>query len=364
MHRSETRSSIQSNWVKETLISGDATGLLITHLPHIRWACGFTGSSGFLLVREDSLHLLTDRRYETQVTLEVQKAQTHIGSHDLVNLAINEGLVDEKDRLLVQPEYLTLAELTNWEKLLPGISLLPRENLLHSHVAIKSEDAMDWMRKAQLISDSVFREVCKSITPGIREHELAAMIDYQHKLRGASSMAFETIVAFGANSALPHARPGNQKLRLGDAVLLDFGCMFNGYASDMTRTLFCGTPQKEFIFAYEAVQEAQDQAIHIMHAGIKASEIDQASRSILTSHGLGKFFSHSTGHGIGLEVHEWPRISKNSPDTLLKGYTVTIEPGVYLSGKFGIRIEDTVLIGSSGCERLSHIERDLITFGA
>ncbi|MCY3595092.1 MAG: aminopeptidase P family protein [Bacteroidetes bacterium] len=362
MHNSEPGSGIQGSWVQETLTSEDATGLIITHLPHIRWACGFTGSNGFLLVREDKLHLFTDRRYETQVTLEVQQAQIHIGSRDLVNHAINKNLVDAADRLLVQPEYMTLAEFTHWETSLSGISLLPRKNLLNSHVAVKSEGAIARMRQAQLISDSVFKEVCESIAPGVRENELAAMIDYRHMIRGASGMAFETIVAFGANSALPHARPSNQKLRIGDPVLLDFGCIFNGYASDMTRTLYCGVPEGEFRTAYKAVQEAQDQAIQVAHDGIKTSEVDQAARSILTSKGLGEFFSHSTGHGIGLEVHEWPRISANSSATLLKGHTVTIEPGVYLPDKFGIRIEDTVVIGSSTCERLSYIERDLITF--
>ncbi|MXZ17746.1 MAG: aminopeptidase P family protein [Rhodothermaceae bacterium] len=361
VHNSEPGSGIQNRWVQETLTSEDATGLLITHLPHIRWACGFTGSNGFLLVRDDELHLFTDRRYETQVTLEVQQAQIHIGSRDLVNHAINKGLVNTTDRLLIQPEYMTLAEFTHWETLLPGISLFLRKNLLNSHVAVKSEDAIARMQQAQLISDSVFKEVCELITPGIRENELAAKIDYHHMIRGASRMAFETIVAFGANSALPHARPSNQKLRIGDPVLLDFGCIFNGYASDMTRTLYCGVPGGEFRTAYKAVQEAQDQAIQVAHDGIKTSEVDQAARSILTSKGLGEFFSHSTGHGIGLEVHEWPRISANSSATLLKGHTVTIEPGVYLPDKFGIRIEDTVVIGSSACERLSHIERDLIT---
>lgn len=362
MHNSEPGLGIQDSWVQETLTSEDATGLLVTHLPHIRWACGFTGSNGFLLVREDKLHLFTDRRYETQVILEVKQAEVHIGSHDLVSHAKNEGIVNAADRLLIQPEYMTLSEFTHWEASLSGISLLPRKNLLDSHVAVKSENAIARMREAQLISDSVFKEVSELITPGIRENELAAMIDYHHMIRGASGMAFETIVAFGANSALPHARPSNRKLRTDEPVLLDFGCIFNGYASDMTRTLYCGRPRGEFRTAYKAVQEAQDQAIQVAHAGVKTSKIDLAARSILTSNGLGEFFSHSTGHGIGLEVHEWPRISANSLATLLEGHTVTIEPGVYLPDKFGVRIEDTVVIGSSACERLSHIERDLITF--
>ena len=361
MCSSASRVGIQGSWIQETLTSEQATGILITHLPHVRWACGFTGSNGFLLVKEERLHLFTDRRYETQVTLEVHGAQIHIGAHNLIDLAKNEGLIRATDRLLIQPEYMAVADLYRWETAFPGISLIPRENLLNRRVAVKSEEAIAKMRQAQSISDAVFQEIIPHITPGIREIELAALIDYEHRLRGASGMAFETIVAFGANSALPHARPGNRALGMDEPVLLDFGCSFDGYTSDMTRTLHCGEPPgAEFRAVYEAVQEAQEQAVKVAHAGVDASAVDDAARSNLASRGFGDFFSHSTGHGIGLEVHEWPRISASSSAILEKRQTITIEPGVYLPGKFGVRIEDTVGIGASACERLSHIERDLI----
>lgn len=353
-------SGIQGSWIQETLKSENATGMLITHLPHVRWACGFRGSNGFLLVRDGELHLLTDRRYETQAMLEAHSTMIHIGSHDLVNLTKKKSLVHRYDRLIIQPEYITLAEVHRWEASVRGITLLPKEKLLDRYVALKSEDAIAKMHQAQSVSDAVFNEVVQHIKPGIRENELAAMIDYEHQVRGASRMSFETIVAFGTNSTLPHSRSGSRKLRNGETVLLDFGCTLNGYTSDMTRTLHCGTPNAEFIKVYKAVQEAQDQAIQVARANVKASEIDQAARSRLDSDGFGEFFSHSTGHGIGLDVHEWPRISANSSAILRKGHTVTIEPGVYLPGKFGIRIEDTVLIGADACERLSLIDRNLI----
>ncbi len=355
-----SKSSKERSWINETICSADATGILITHLPHIRWACGFTGSNGFLIARKNELHLITDRRYEMQAPLEVNSAVIHIGQNNLIGHTLTAGLVSTGDRLICQSEYVTIAELTRWEALTNDLTVLPYEKILCKPVALKSENAIAGMREAQLISDRVFDEIIELIQPGISENELAAMVDYLHQKYGASGMAFDTIVAFGENSALPHARPSDKKLEYNTPILLDFGCVVNGLSSDMTRTIYYGQPEEEFLEAYAAVQQAQDQAIELVHDGVIASDIDRAARSSLNSSRFGDFFSHSTGHGIGWEVHEWPRISANSDSTLQKGYTVTIEPGVYLPGKFGVRIEDTVLVCSSGCERLSRIGRNLI----
>ena len=355
---------IPENWVWEQLDSENATGILITHLPHIRWACGFTGSNGFLIIRGDGVHLFTDRRYETQAELEVCGVEIHIGKHDLIDYAKQTGIVDSSDRLIIQPEYITISELNHWKATVSGISQLSIENLLNKLIALKSGEEIAGMRKVQTVSDIVFKEILQYIQEGIRENELAAMIDYRHRMHGASGMAFDTIVAFGSNSALPHARPTDRKLCLGDSILLDFGCMVNGFSSDMTRTLCYGAPDAEFFDAYSSVQEAQENAFNITCAEVRASDVDYAARASLAEKGYGDFFSHSTGHGIGLEVHEWPRISENSDAVLLRGYTITIEPGIYLPGKFGIRIEDTVLIESHKCERLSSIDQDLILIGS
>ncbi len=360
MSSSEQKCRIQRAWIQKILNSSGAKGILITHLPHIRWACGFTGSSGFLIVRENERHLLTDRRYEIQAELEVRGAKVHIGTHNLVESAKKAGLIDSSEQLIIQPEYITLAELNLWETFLGKTSFLPYENLLNRLVAIKSEDDIAGMRRAQAISDTVFNEILRHIKPGVREHELATMIDYHHRMHGASGMAFETIVAFGENSALPHARPSSRELVSDEPILLDFGGIVDGFTSDMTRTLHYGQPGKEFILGYKAVQKAQSRAVNAVCAGAWAADVDRAARSSLKADGFGKFFSHSTGHGIGTEVHEWPRISANSDAKLLRGNTITIEPGVYLPENFGIRIEDTVLVDSFGCEQLSLIERDLI----
>lgn len=346
--------------IRDILRSKDATGIIISHLPHIRWICGFTGTTAFLIARENKFDLLTNSIYETQAASEVCGAEVHIGSHPMAEFAKEEGLVNSEDRLVIQPEYLTVAELTAWESAVPGISFVPVENLLNKHVAVKSVEDIAGMRRAQAISDTVFKEILQHIQPGIRENELAARINYHHLMLGASAMAFETIVASGPNSALPHARPGERKLQTGETLLLDFGCMADGFASDMSRTVHLGEPSEKFIRAYEAVQVAQKRAISSASDGMEVSTVSQIAQDSLKEFGLNEFFIHSVGHGIGLEVHEWPRISSNSSATLRKGYTVTIEPGVYFPGEFGIRIEDTILINSNTCERLSTIGRDLL----
>ena len=346
--------------IREILRSNDATGVIISHLPHIRWICGFTGSTGLLIARANKFNLLTNSIYETQAALEVRGAEVNIGSHPMAEFARDEGLVNSPDKLIIQPEYLTVGELTCWKTTIPGISFIPIENLLNEHVAKKSERAIAGMRRAQAISDAVFKVILQYVQPGIRENELAARMNYHHLMLGASTMAFETIVASGSNSALPHARPGERKLQSGEPLLMDFGCIVDGFASDMTRTLHLGEPSNKFIRAYEAVQATQERAISSASAGMEVSTVSQVAQDTLKEFGLDEFFVHSLGHGIGMKVHEWPRITSNSSALLQKGYTVTIEPGVYFPGEFGIRIEDTILIDSNTCERLSTIGRDLL----
>ncbi|MCY4225993.1 MAG: aminopeptidase P family protein [Bacteroidetes bacterium] len=348
------------DWIQETLTSAKASAMLITHLPHIRWMCGFTGSNGFLIVREDLMHLVTDHRYKIQATLEVSEATIHIGAHNLINYAKTHGLVIATDTLLIQPEYMTLASYQQWHDEVSDISLVPQEKFFHRLVATKSPHAIAGMRRAQWISDLVFDEIHPYIKPGVTEKELAARIDYYHRKHGASQMAFETIVAFGKNTALPHARPTQRELKQDECVLLDFGGIVDGNASDMTRTLFVGSPSEEFLTAYASVRKAQNEAVKTVGEGVCCSDVDRAARSSLTQDGFGEFFCHSTGHGIGMEVHEWPSLSTGSDTILKKGFTVTIEPGVYVPHQFGIRIEDTVAVQSHGCQRLSQIQQDLI----
>ena len=215
------------------------------------------------------------------------------------------------------------------------------------------------MEKAQHISDQVFDHILNVMQPGVEEHEIAAEIDHHHRVLGAQGMSFDTIVAYGPNSARPHARPGRCPLRNGDCVILDFGCVWEGMVSDMTRTICVGPPPDLMLKVYNTVREAQQYAIDAVRSGVSAKAVDHAARNCIAKAGFRGQFAHSTGHGLGFEVHEWPRVSEKSKDHLPAGCAVTIEPGIYLDDQFGVRIEDAVWVGQDGASRLSSASREL-----
>ena len=207
---------------------------------------------------------------------------------------------------------------------------------------------------------SAYAKVLKRIRPGVRELDIAAEIEYQMKMLGAEKPAFDTIVAAGAHAALPHAHPGSYRLTGNELLLVDMGAMLQGYCSDMTRTVHLGTPPKRIREMYNAVLEAQLAGIAAVRPGVTAGKIDMATRRVLKQHGLDKAFVHSTGHGLGLEIHEAPRLGKKDPTKLAPGMAITIEPGVYLEGFAGIRIEDTVLVTETGCDVLTPSPKEFI----
>ncbi len=216
------------------------------------------------------------------------------------------------------------------------------------------------MRQAQRVTDDVFEHMLGFIQPGMREQEVAVEIVYQHLQRGAAKMSFEPIVASGARGALPHALPTDKRLEPGELVVLDFGCFVDGYASDMTRTIALGEPGEEARKVYDIVLDAQQQAIAQARAGMSTKELDAAARSVIEATGYGEFFTHSLGHGIGLQTHEWPRVSYQVDDLLPEGTAITIEPGVYLPGQFGVRIEDIVVLRAGGCDDLTASPKELL----
>jgi Xaa-Pro aminopeptidase len=218
---------------------------------------------------------------------------------------------------------------------------------------VKDEVEQEAMREAAALGCRLFDQTLEHIVAGATEHEVALALEYMAKLAGAERMSFETIVASGERSALPHGRATGAKLPKRGFVTLDFGVVLNGYCSDMTRTVHLGKAKPGEREIYEAVLEAQEAGVAAVKAGVLASDVDEACRSVLTAAGYSEFFTHSTGHGVGLEIHEGPRLGKRSTEKLKAGMVVTIEPGVYMPGKFGVRIEDTVLVTSAGCEILT-----------
>ncbi len=337
-----------------------ADAALLTFLPDIRWVVGFSGSNALLVVTPDAAHFLTDGRYTTQAAAEVTGAEIHVPGYNLVEHIEREGLFGDSATVLVQGDHVTVAQWNDWQERFPEMAFEPVSGLLREAIASKTEDEIEAIRRAQAVTEEVFDTILPFIKPGLSEQDLAAEIVYQHLKRGASAMAFEPIVGSGPNGALPHARASSRTFRSGDLIVIDMGCVLDGYASDMTRTVVVGEPDDEARKAYGVVLEAQERAIEAIHAGASGKAVDGVAREIIKDAGLGDYFSHGLGHGVGLQVHEWPRLSYHIDDMLPVNAAITVEPGVYLPERFGIRIEDIVVAREDGPEVLTRTTKSLL----
>ncbi len=352
--------------LRRRLTKAGLHGLLVTHLPDLRYLCGFTGSSAALAITRRGARLFTDGRYTAQAAEEVAGARVQIvASSPAVNavqwLAAQPGV----EFAGFDPAWTTVAELTRLRAALPSrfrrtfLSALAAP-LVEPLRMVKDEDELTVMIEAALVGCTLFENILGFIRPGLAEFEVAAELEHQARLLGAEGMSFETIVASGVRSALPHGRATQARLPRRGFLTLDFGVMLKGYCSDMTRTVHLGTPKANERNTYQAVLEAQESAVAAVSAGVSCEEVDEAARSVLRRAGLAEAFSHSTGHGVGLEIHESPRIGAGQTTRLLPGMVVTIEPGVYLTGQFGIRIEDMVAVTQTGGQVLTPAPKALI----
>ena len=346
--------------VRQRLQEEGAEAVLLTFLPDVRWACGFTGSNGLLIVLADAAHFVTDGRYRAQANREISGAEVHIASNGLFEFVTDEELLGQAQAVLFQSDHLTVERCNTLRDKFEGITWEPAAHFLREQVASKDAGEVEHIRAAQRVTDAVFNRICQQIEPGKSEREIGAEIVYEHLKRGAEKMSFDPIVASGPNGSLPHARPTNRKIQQGDLIVIDMGCFLDGYASDMTRTVAMGEPGDEAREAYQAVLNAQEAAIEAAQAGMTGRALDAVARDVIEEVGLGEYFSHSLGHGVGLQVHEWPRVSRQNEDPLPEGAVVSIEPGVYVPEEFGIRIEDLVVLRADGCENLTGSPKELI----
>jgi Xaa-Pro aminopeptidase len=346
--------------VREALQAHDADAVLLSSLPNIRWACGFTGSNARLIIRPHAAHFLTDGRYDTQAHREVRGADIHIVRGNLIDHAAEASFLADAPRVAFQSDHTTVQQREKLGASFEDVEWVPVAHLLDRRVASKDDGEVACIRKAQRITEAVFASIQEKIRPGVTERDLAAEIVYQHLRRGADDVAFDPIVASGPNAALPHARPTDRELQEGELIVIDMGAVADGYASDMTRTVALGDPGAAARRGYEVVREAQRAAIDAARAGMTTDALDAVARDAIETQGLGDAFSHSLGHGLGLEVHEWPRVSYATEDTLPEGTCVTIEPGVYVPAEgYGVRIEDIVRLHQDGCENLTQVSTEL-----
>jgi len=348
--------------VQDRLDELDTDALFLTSRPNIRWACGFTGSNGLLIVGPEVAHSVTDGRYTEQARAEVEGATVHIAEEGLSELVDEDGLLEQYTSVAFQSDNLTVSKRDDLAEAHDDVQWVPQTQVLTTQVASKDDGEIDRIRVAQSITEAVFEDIIDLIEPGMTEREVAAEIVYRHLQRGTESMSFDPIVASGPNAARPHGRPTDRTLRKGELIVIDMGGFRDGYASDMTRTIALGTPSSSARRGYEAVLRAQEAALEDAHAGMTGEELDAVAREVLEDEGLGEHFTHSLGHGIGLQVHEWPRVSRTSDAELPVGACVTIEPGVYVPEEnYGVRIEDIVVLREGGCENLTRSPKTLLS---
>jgi Xaa-Pro aminopeptidase len=341
--------------------SANTDALLITHLPNIRYLSGFTGSAGVLVVNGKRSVLFTDGRYRQQAKEEARHSRVVIGSGSALASAAKWISDARLTALGIEAEHMSVSVRSSLRRLLSRtVRLRETQGAVEALRMVKDEEELQHIREAARLGSSLLDTALGVIRPGVSEVEVAAEMEYDARQKGAEAMSFDTIVASGERSALPHGRASAAEITRG-FVVLDFGVILAGYCSDKTRTVYVGKPNARERQMYEAVRDAQLAAIDCVRAGITAGEVDSAARSVLKRAKLDKFFTHSTGHGVGLEIHEPPRIGSNQEESLQAGMVITIEPGVYIAEKGGVRIEDMVVVTDRGCEVLWPAKKELIT---
>ncbi len=332
--------------------------LLVLDAKNIRYLTGFTGGEGALMAGRTWLALLVDGRYVTQARGEAVGAEIVEFRNRVEGIAA----VAERHRVVqigFESPALVVEEYLRLQGRLPAVTFQPLSGGLQALRTVKDGDEIDRIREAAQIAGDSLAAVRGMIRPGVREREIAIELEYRMRCGGAEQAAFETIVATGADSALPHATPGSRAIAEGDCVMIDYGAVSGGYHSDETCTYIVGHASARQEEVYRFVREAHDLALRAVRAGVSCGEIDRIARSYLEEAGLGANFSHGTGHGVGLDIHEAPRLAHGREEILQAGMVVTVEPGVYLPGLWGVRIEDTVLVTDEGCEILTRSSKDL-----
>jgi len=338
--------------VRRAMAEQGIEALLVKHLPDVRWLSGFTGSNAALAVTATRAVLFTDGRYTTQARAETRGAKVTIAEKSALRECCALLAASAKTAWF-DPQATTVADLSLMrsgldKKRARGFFIALEKPLVSTLRLVKDSGELRMMEQAAALGCELFETMLPRIEAGMTEVMLAAELEFEARKRGAEGMSFETIIASGARSALPHGRATQGKLPRKGFVTLDFGVILNGYCSDMTRTVHLGGATHEERAAYDAVLEAQETASSAVIAGATCGDVDGTARYVLEKAGWGRYFTHSTGHGVGLEIHEQPRIAAGQETRLEAGMVITIEPGIYLPGKFGIRIEDMVAVTAKG----------------
>jgi Xaa-Pro aminopeptidase len=345
--------------LRRSLKEADAGGLLVTNYVNVTYLTGFTGDDSYLLVRRDGDLLISDPRYEEQIAQECPDLATFIRAPQvaLLEAAAQQLELTGLTSALVESDSIALSSFERLNELLPAMSLSGSRGMVEGLRVVKDKEELATIRVAIDVAERVFTSVRATLRRQQTEWEVACEIDRLCRQLGASGTSFKPIVAVGPRAALPHAVPGQQSIQSAPFVLIDWGATVRGYRSDLTRVLTTGKIPPKFSKIYEIVLAAQQAAIAALKPGVLVSQVDAIAREVIDRAGMGKRFNHGLGHGIGLDIHEAPRLGKNQDRPLEAGMIVTIEPGIYFPGFGGVRIEDDVLITRDGHEVLSHLPR-------
>lgn len=341
------------NRLREFLEPAVIDAFYITNPENRYYLSGFSGSTGALLLTREQSYLLTDFRYTAQAAMESPDFQVVEVADSYAGMILKIFAEHKLHRLGIEGEHLTYNQYSTLTKLCEGIEIKPQSDKVEQLRICKDEAEVKLIEKAVAIADQALEHTLPLIKPGVAENEISLHLEYSMRRLGAEGSAFKIIAASGARAALPHGVATMKKIAAGDLVTLDFGAVYKGYHSDITRTAAISSASQKQKEIYKIVLEAQMNAIAAIKAGIQACDVDHAARSIIEKYGYGDYFGHSTGHGLGLSIHEIPRLSAKDNTVLEPGMVVTVEPGIYLNGWGGVRIEDTVLVENSGCRILT-----------
>jgi Xaa-Pro aminopeptidase len=350
--------------LRERFDAAEIDALLVTKRENVRYLSGFTGSAGVLLVTRAGALFVTDGRYTERSKEELGAA----GVDATIEIGLtagqqNElllGAVDRGARLGLEDQTVTWAQQRDYAAAFAGVELVPAGAIVEALRRVKDAGEVDRIRRACAIADDAFQALLPRLAAGLTEQQFALELEFAMRERGASGNSFDPIIASGPNGAKPHHMPSDRVIERNEMIVCDFGCIVEGYCSDMTRTVSVGDPGPDARRVYDVVLASQQAGRALVAADVACSDVDKASRDVIADAGWADAFSHSTGHGVGLEIHEAPRVSSIASDTLLVGDVVTVEPGVYLPGIGGVRIEDTVVVEATGAEPLTLTPKDLV----
>jgi len=339
--------------------------ILVADGCNMRYLSGFSGETGYLYISRDHKVILTDSRYTTQ-------AEEESGEFEVWEISNGEGYApliaklmddDRPETLGFEEQVMIYGDVVSLQQKLPETEWKGLGDALNDLRMIKTEEEISYIAKAQQIGDEAFSHVLTILRPGITELEVAAELESYMKRHGASGLAFDTIAASGYHSAMPHAAPSEKVLEYGDFLTMDYGCKYKGYCADMTRTVVIGKASEQQKEIYQIVLEAQLAALEVIRAGLTGAEVDKVARDVIGKAGYGQYFGHGLGHSVGLFIHEFPRISPMGHTILLPGMTATIEPGIYVPGVGGVRIEDLVIVTENGHRNLTSSPKKLLEIG-